>query len=126
MVLDNEKMALEEKVGVYEVDLETAQAQVERLRIESNNQTEQIRQKEFAQREVESQQKMKDISEHEYTMFKDLMSIFREEQNKMEAKYRETSALLRRALEDVLFLTSENDDLRAQLEYAKTWEPTIC
>ena len=37
--------------------------------------------------------------------------MFNEERTKMEAKYKETTSLLRRAMEDVIFLSAQNEEL---------------
>lgn len=39
---------------------------------------------------------------------------------------RETTTLLRKALEDILYLSTKNEELEAQLRHARTWEPAIC
>jgi hypothetical protein len=38
---------------------------------------------------------------------------------------RETTTLLRKAVEDIVYLTNRNEDLEAQLRHATTWEPAI-
>lgn len=61
----------------------------------------------------------------EYEMFRDLMNMFNEERSKMETKYRETTALLRKALEDLIYLSGQNEELQRQLQHAESWEPSI-
>jgi hypothetical protein len=87
------------------------------------------------------------MDDPEYTLFRDLMNMFDQvttlnqgcsilycvwfsslsppcqERKKMEAKYRETTALLRKALEDIIYLSAQNEELEQQLAKATNWEP---
>jgi len=54
------------------------------------------------------------------------MNMFNEERSKMDTKYRETTALLRKALEDIIYLSGQNEELQKQLHHAESWEPSLC
>lgn len=40
-------------------------------------------------------------------------------------RVRQVTALLRKAMEDVIFLSAENEELQKQLKHARTWEPRL-